>query len=362
MSRPTSCSEYGVVFALIFAACTPVPAAVSPAAPASSAASDAAPGASAEAPVTIAAAAPAPDATDRAAAQDPAANGGAQNADVGAPSEAAPGDEEQANGAALAPPADVAAAPADAKRTASGLAYKVLERSKQSNQPLPYDRVTVHYTGWTTDGQMFDSSITRGEPAIFGVNQLIPGFTEGLLLMNVGDKARFWIPEALAYKGRPGPPQGMLVFDVELLSLERKPAPPPAPADVAAPPKNAKRTGSGLAYKILKHGSGKVHPTADDTVTVHYTGWTTDGHMFDSSIVRDQPILLPLSKVIPGWSEGVQHMVEGDTARLWIPEVLAYKGNPGAPQGMLVFDVTLLEIEPRGSDVPVGPDEVDEDY
>jgi peptidylprolyl isomerase len=80
--------------------------------------------------------------------------------------------------------------------------------------------VTVHYTGWTTDGQMFDSSVTRGEPATFQLSQVIAGWTEGVQLMTEGEKARFWIPQELAYKGQPGAPAGTLVFDVELLKIE----------------------------------------------------------------------------------------------------------------------------------------------
>jgi len=79
----------------------------------------------------------------------------------------------------------------------------------------------VHYSGWTTDGKMFDSSVTRGEPASFALNQVISGWTEGVQLMVEGEKARFWIPENLAYKGQPGAPAGMLVFDVELLSIDQ---------------------------------------------------------------------------------------------------------------------------------------------
>jgi peptidylprolyl isomerase len=67
---------------------------------------------------------------------------------------------------------------------------------------------------------MFDSSIARGEPVTFGLNQVIPGWTEGVQLMVEGEKTRFWIPEELAYKGRPGAPQGMLVFEIELLKIE----------------------------------------------------------------------------------------------------------------------------------------------
>jgi peptidylprolyl isomerase len=250
-------------------------------------------------------------------------------------------------------PADVAGPPANAIKTASGLSYVVLEKAKgKDNHPTKYDRVTVHYTGWTTDGQMFDSSVQRGEPAVFGVGQVIAGWTEGLQLMNPGDKMRFWIPEDLAYKGRPGPPKGMLVFDVELKSIEKMPEPPPVPKDVAEAPKDAKATPSGLKYKILKHGTGKVHPKATDRVEVHYTGWTTDGKMFDSSITRGRPMTFGLNQVIAGWTEGIQLLVEGDSARLWIPEDLAYKGRPGAPAGMLVFDVQLLKIEQSSPSTP----------
>ncbi len=79
--------------------------------------------------------------------------------------------------------------------------------------------MTVHYSGWTTDGAGFDSSVKRGTPATFPLSRVIAGWTEGLQLMVEGEKRRFWIPESLAYKGRPGSPAGMLVFDVELISI-----------------------------------------------------------------------------------------------------------------------------------------------
>lgn len=118
----------------------------------------------------------------------------------------------------------------------------------------------------------------------------------------------------------------------------------PAPADVAAPPADAETTASGLASKVIVAGTGTTHPTASDTVEVHYTGWTTDGAMFDSSVARGEPAQFPLDAVIAGWTEGLQLMVEGETRRLWIPEDLAYGGQPGRPAGMLVFDVELIRI------------------
>jgi FKBP-type peptidyl-prolyl cis-trans isomerase len=117
-----------------------------------------------------------------------------------------------------------------------------------------------------------------------------------------------------------------------------------APADVAAPPAEAVKTPSGLASKVIKPGSGKVHPTKTGTVTVHYTGWTTDGKMFDSSVPRGEPSTFPLDQVIAGWTEGLQLMVAGETRRLWIPEALAYRGQHH-PKGMLVFDVELIKIQ-----------------
>lgn len=354
-------------------------------------------------------------------------------------------------------PADVAAAPDDSVKTESGLASKVLQAGAGEDKPTAADTVTVHYSGWTTDGKMFDSSVERGEPTSFPLGQVIAGWTEGLQLMVVGEKRRFWIPEDLAYgpvvpgSGRPG---GMLCFDVELLGIKEAPKPPedvektdggvaykiveegsgespgdgdvvtfhftaatmdgntvqdtrkgqsppsapldklppalgellgemktgeqrkawlpepqapggfivadlelvsskeapPAPAvpeDVAAAPEDAEKTDSGLASKLLNEGEGDEKPKASDTVKVHYTGWTTDGEMFDSSVTRGEPTEFPLNGVIKGWTEGVQLMVAGEKRRFWIPEDLAYGPavpGSGRPGGMLVFDVELLEI------------------
>lgn len=121
--------------------------------------------------------------------------------------------------------------------------------------------------------------------------------------------------------------------------------PTATPADVAAPPADAQTTASGLASKVLRAGTGTKKPTASSTVEVHYAGWTTDGKLFDSSYNRGKTISFPLNRVIPGWTEGVQLMVEGEKRRLWIPEKLAYAGAPGAPKGMLVFDVELIKIK-----------------
>ena len=119
-------------------------------------------------------------------------------------------------------PEDVAAPPADAARTPSGLASKVVQAGTGSQYPSATSQVTVHYSGWLTSGSMFDSSVTRGMPATFPLDGVIRGWTEGLQLMVGGEKRRFWIPAELGYgsRARPGiPADSMLVFDVELLGI-----------------------------------------------------------------------------------------------------------------------------------------------
>jgi peptidylprolyl isomerase len=238
-------------------------------------------------------------------------------------------------------PPDVAAPPTDAVKSASGLASKVVEPGKGDKRPGLKDAVVVHYTAWTTDGKMFDSSHARKMPSTFLVESAIKGWGEGVQLMTPGEKRRLWIPEDLAFRGQAGRPKGLVVFDVEL--LEVIPDPRVAPADVAKAPDDALRTPSGLAYKVLRPGTGTVHPRKDSRVTVHYTGWSTDGKMFDSSIPIGRAATFGLGDVIPGWTEGVQLMVEGEKTRFWIPARLAYQGRQG-PQGLLVFDIDLLAI------------------
>ncbi|HXN31854.1 MAG TPA: FKBP-type peptidyl-prolyl cis-trans isomerase, partial [Polyangiaceae bacterium] len=155
---------------------------------------------------------------------------------------------------------------------------------------------------------------------------------------------------ALAYGDHPrvGAPAGDLVFDVELLDITAAPKPPPVPEDVKAPPASAKKTASGLAYRVLTPGAAGGHPTATSNVVVHYSGWTTDGKMFDSSVTRGQPARFGVSNVIKGWTEGLQLMTKGEKARFWIPSSLAYgdkPARPGAPAGMLVFDIELVDFQ-----------------
>lgn len=241
-------------------------------------------------------------------------------------------------------PADVAAAPADATKTESGLASKVLEAGEGDAKPTADDMVTFSFTGWKATGEFIGGSEAQGRPMnVKLADAPIPGWIEGIQLMAKGEKRRFWVPAELGFKG--APEKEALVFDVELLDFKTPPPPPAVPTDVAAAPADAEKTASGLASKVLTKGEGEKKPGPTSKVTVHYTGWTTDGKMFDSSVARGEPSSFGLNQVIKGWTEGLQLMVEGESRRFWIPVELAYQGQPGKPAGMLVFDVQLIKID-----------------
>jgi len=246
----------------------------------------------------------------------------------------------------LPPPEDVAAPPIDALKSPTGLASKVLSPGTGQEHPAVNDSVKVNYSGWTIDGKMFDSSVQplqkgkRAEPLTLSLSHVIPGWTEGMQLMVVGEKRRLWIPENLAYNGKPGAPAGMLVFDVELLDITPGPKPP---ENVAAPTPDAQTTKDGLASKVLTPGTGKVHPTANDGVRVNFSTWQRDGRLIDSS--RDKPAVRPVSGFFDGWGEGLQQMVVGEKRMLWVPASLGPKGRPGGPPTPDVSVVVeLLEI------------------
>jgi len=227
----------------------------------------------------------------------------------------------------LPAPKDVAAAPADAETTASGLSSKVLQAGKGTEKPTARDTVIVHYTGWDKTGKMFDSSITRGEPAEFPLNAVIPGWTEGLQLMVEGEKRRFWIPAAIAYgetPARPGSPAGDLVFDVELITIKKAPE---IPAHLKSPAEDAVKETSGLASKVLTAGTGTDKPLDNDTVVINYSNWDNTGRLLTTTQQQGGPATIPLNGIpSPGLVEGLKLMVAGEKRRIWMPAALAYGG------------------------------------
>jgi peptidylprolyl isomerase len=236
----------------------------------------------------------------------------------------------------------------NAMTTSSGLQYIELAAGT-GPAPKPGDIVSVHYTGTLTDGTVFDSSYKRGEPIKFplGRGRVIPGWDEGIALMKKGGKARLIIPPKLGYgeRGAGGviPPNATLVFEVELVDIQAGVASAPTKVDAA----KYITTPSGLKYYDLKVGDGPS-PTKGQKVNVHYSGWLTDGTLFDSSVERGQPFSFTLGagEVIPGWDEGVATMKVGGKRQLVIPPNLAY-GAQGAggvipPNATLIFEVELL--------------------
>lgn len=204
-------------------------------------------------------------------------------------------------------------------------------------------KIKIHYTGWLTDGTIFDSSVDRMEPLEAGLGNLIKGWQEGVPGLKVGGVRRLKIPAELAYGKKergPIPANSTLVFEIELLEAENKAMLP----DLNA--KEWKKLGDkGLEIWDVKEGEGEA-VKAGGKVTVHYTGWLTDGKQFDSS-VGGQPVTFGLNQVIKGWTDGIPGMKPGGIRRLKIPSELGY-GKAGAgsdipPNSELVFEVQLIK-------------------
>ncbi len=210
--------------------------------------------------------------------------------------------------------------------------------------------VRLHYTGYLQDGKtVFDSSFQRGEPISFimGRGMLIDGLEEGLRQLSVGDNAMISIPFEKAYglSGRgPIPPRANLIFHVEVLDAQPIPTPRPYNVEGIEP----LETETGLMAYIIEEGSGE-NPSVGDMLTVHYSGYLSDGTLFDSSVQRNEPLrfVLGFGQVIRGWDEGFAMLKKGGRARLVIPPGLAY-GEDGAgpipPGETLYFDVELLDF------------------
>lgn len=236
----------------------------------------------------------------------------------------------------------------DTVTTESGLKYIDVAKG-EGDKSVAGKRVTVHYTGWFTDGKKFDSSKDRNQPFTLeiGAGQVIKGWDEGLQGMAIGAKRMLIIPPELAYGrgGRGIPPNSTLIFEVEMLGITD---PPPPPVMPEYNEKDIVKTPSGLGYIVIKEGTGP-QPKSGQNIKVHYSGWLTSGKLFDSSIQRGSPIQFPLGmgKVIRGWDEGLAMMKEGGKRLLIIPPDLAYgSADRGVipPNSTLIFEVELVEV------------------
>ncbi len=207
--------------------------------------------------------------------------------------------------------------------------------------------VTIHYTGWTVDGKIFDSSVKRGTPSTFPLPNLIKGWQEGIPGMKAGGVRRLKIPYALAYgeAGRPPtiPAKATLVFEIELFKDPMK------LPDLTA--KEWKKLDNGVRIWDVKEGTGDVVPKGA-TVKIHYTGWTLNGKVFDSSRTDGgKPVEFPLGSLIKGWQDNVPGMKVGGVRLMELPPEFAY-GKAGAgddipPNATLVFEIEVFGTKAR---------------
>ncbi len=205
--------------------------------------------------------------------------------------------------------------------------------------------VTIHYTGWTTDGKVFDTTRKENAAATFTLDSLIKGWQLGIPGMKAGGVRRLLIPSDLGYGDRGSPPdipaKATLVFEIEMVNPWTVPA-------VDAKEWKAVEGAEGLKVWDVKEGKGEA-AKATDTVTIHYTGWTTDGTIFDSSHKRGEPATFGLSGLIKGWQLGLPGMKPGGVRRLLIPYALAY-GEKGRPplipeKATLIFEIEFIEAK-----------------
>jgi FKBP-type peptidyl-prolyl cis-trans isomerase len=227
--------------------------------------------------------------------------------------------------------------------------------------------VEVHYTGYLTDGTVFDTSVTRNKPFSFelGGGRVIKGWDEGVAGMRVGGKRKLVIPAPLGYGERRAgkiPPNSTLVFTIELLTFT-PPLPPPQPLTAfEGKPVSTKKLEKGLVVADYKIGDGPEAKTGD-TVSVHYRGTLKDGTEFDSSLARPRPLVFPLGagRVTKGWDSGLVGMKVGGLRKLVIPSELAYgeRARGKIPANAdLTFTVELMAVKPATTaTIPPAPGE-----
>lgn len=235
-------------------------------------------------------------------------------------------------------------------KMSQGMEYTILA---QGNGPAVKngDRVAMLYTGKLTNDTIFDATSRRGNtPFKFkvGSRQVIAGWDSIISKLHGGDKVLMRIPPQYGYGARANgaiPANSTLIFEAEVLEIIA------APAQWSAKGKDTITTASGLKIVFFEKYPDKPLPSVGQSVTVHYSGFNTDGSMFDSSVERGQPFSFMLGKgqVIKGWDEGIGMLHVGEKAKLIIPYNLAYgeNGRPPiiAPKATLIFDVELISVK-----------------
>ncbi|MEM1086130.1 MAG: FKBP-type peptidyl-prolyl cis-trans isomerase [Pseudomonadota bacterium] len=248
--------------------------------------------------------------------------------------------------------------------TASGLQYVIVREGAEGGEsPGVRDTVSVHYDGRLTDGTRFDSSYERGSTSSFGVGQVIPGWTEGLQLMSVGDEYVFYIPSEIGYGQNPRPgglikPGDDLIFRVELKQVAKAPEPRKVSTetwDAFTPWDSARegviRTEGGIEYVVIESGKETdLSLNKGDMAVLYYEGrLDATGEMFDSAFERGEAAMFPAGGLIPGFNEALYAMKPGDRWLVHIPSDLAYGPRPNGPipaNSDLNFEIELMDIVP----------------
>jgi len=243
----------------------------------------------------------------------------------------------------------------NAQTGAEGLYYVIKEPGSGANPTLD-SLIVVNYEGFLLDGTKFDSSIDRGEPGVFPLGGLIPGWQLGLPLLKEGGEMTLLLPSTLGYGNNPPanssiPPNAVLRFEVELLDVTNQ-AHYERDQILQYIEENgleAESLPEGLFYVIEEEGTGGS-PTVSSVVEVDYEGFLLDGTKFDSSIDRGQSAVFLLGDLIQGWQLGIPLLQKGGKGIFILPSSLGYGSNPPAgsvipPNAVLVFEITLIDFE-----------------
>lgn len=257
-------------------------------------------------------------------------------------------------GAALPePPKYVAMDPAKTKAGQNGVKYEVAVEGKGAPATQD-DTLHVHFALFGPDHKLIWATAAAGGDAMkFPMKQLagqtgLPFMKTMLPEMLEGEVRRCEVSSEQAFgpRGNPAVPAGSTTYWELTCAKIGRPSPPPA--FVKAEDLKLTETASGLKYEIVKEGTGRA-PTQNDQVEVHYAGWLENGTAFDSSFSRGDSTTFPVSRVIPGWTEGLKLMKEGGVARFVIPGKLAYGergfGDKIPPNATLVFYVELVKVK-----------------
>lgn len=241
--------------------------------------------------------------------------------------------------------------------TESGLKYFIFEEGKGENAKEG-DILYIHYIGRLEDSTVFENTYEKNYPLIFtlGMGQVIKGWEEGFQLLGEGDKALMVVPPELGYGENPNyniPPNATLTFMIEVIHVIKGQTILPYKTEN----KDTITTGTGLKYVVIDQGFG-VSPKQKDIVTVDYTGFLSNGKIFDSSVKRAKPLKFSIGdgKVLKAWEEGIQKINEGGRIKLILSPDLAY-GDKGfkniiPPNETLSFDILLMEVKPEINVVP----------